>query len=469
MHQYDELLAEQSGHAALVERAVDGDEAAFAALYERHALSAWRLAYAVTGTTSDAVAVVSDSFARTFTALRAGRAAQSSFRTLLLRTVRQQAIDARNAHGEKAPAFQASQRTLVLATAFATLPERWKSALWLRQVEGIDPAELAPIVELDVDATNQIVKRARRGLREQFVRADVHLSADRNCGRAVTRLTAYAAGRLPSAEVEKLERHLGLCESCRDRHARLLAIPQQLPALVPALPAMLEDDVRIAWAGAVETSGLGLSAFGEKILAGVAALAAGVGVIGAAMVSVSGNGNNDEAVAPLAPIVTELAAPRPPDMDLRIQLDPDADSTGGTGSRAAGLTADDEFDGVVGASARRDAPVIADLDDPDADDPSGTPIDGGGDGGGDTPPTTTPPGSGPGGPGSDPAVSVGTDVGGVPIAVEVGDDTGVTVGPISVGSEPTPGDSPISVGGPLEPLAPIVDPVGDAVGGLLGG
>lgn len=465
MHQYDELLAEQSSQTALVERAIDGDEAAFHALYERHGLRAWRLAYAITGTRGDAVAVVSDSFARTFTALRAGRAAQSGFRSALLRTVRHQAIDARNAHGEKAPAFQASERTLVLATAFTTLPERWKSALWLRQVEGIEPAELASIVELDLDATNQIVKRARRGLREQFVRADVHLSKDRNCGRAVTRLTAYAAGTLPSAEVEKLERHLGLCESCRDRHARLLAIPQQLPTLVPALPAMLEDDVRIAWAGAVETSGLGLSAFGEKLLAGVAALAAGVGVIGAAMVSVSGSGNDEQAVAPIAPIVTELASPRPPDMDLRIELDPDADSSGGTGSRAAGLTADDEFDGVVGASARRDNPVIADLDDPDADDPSGTPIDGGG----STPPTTTPPGSGPGGSGSDPAVSVGTDVGGVPIAVEVGDDTGVTVGPISVGSEPKPGDAPISVGGPLEPLAPIVDPVGEAVGGLLGG
>lgn len=468
MHQYDELLAEQSSHAALVERAVAGDETAFEALYERHALSAWRLSYAITGTRSDAVAVVSDSFARTFTALRAGRAAQTSFRTLLLQTVRHQAIDARNAHGDKPPAFQASERTLVLATAFASLPERWKSALWLRQVEGIDPADLAPIVDLDVDATNQIVKRARRGLREQFVRADLHLSKDRNCERAVTRLTAYAAGRLPSAEVEKLERHLGLCESCLDRHARLIAIPQQLPTLVPALPPMLEDDVRLAWAGAVETSGLGLSAFGEKILAGVAALAAGVGVLGAAMVSVSGSGNSERAVAPIAPIVTELASPRPPDMDLRIQLDPDADSTGGTGSRAAGLTADDEFDGVVGASARRDAPVIADLDDPGADDPSGSPIDGGG-GDGSTPPTTTPPGSGPGDPGSDPVVSVGTDVGGVPIAVEVGDDTGVTVGPISVGSEPTPGGAPISVGGPLEPLAPIVDPVGDAVGGLLGG
>ena len=40
MHQYDELLAEQSSQTALVERAIDADEAAFHALYERHGLRA---------------------------------------------------------------------------------------------------------------------------------------------------------------------------------------------------------------------------------------------------------------------------------------------------------------------------------------------------------------------------------------------------------------------------------------------
>lgn len=462
MHQYDELLHERSGHAALVERATQGDEDAFAALYERHGRRVWQLAYALTGTTSDAVAVVSESFAQTFTALRAGRATNVDFATLLSRTTRHLALDARRAHGAAVPPFEAREETLVLATAFSSLPERWRSTLWLTDVDGLDGDDVASVVELDRDATAAIHFRARKGLREQYLHADVRRSTDRNCGRSVARLGAYVAGSLPAADAEKLERHLGLCDSCTDRYARLIELPSQLPTLVPALPDMLEDDVRIAWTGAVApTSGGGLSRMGQKVLAGVAAVAAGVGVFGAALMSVSGSGNDDdEAVAPIAPIVTELATPRPPDMDLTIDLDPDRSS-----DRPS--SPDAESDGVVGASARNgaDDAVTADLD---TDGPPATPIRGDGDGGDPTPPTV-PDAPAPEPTDSEPAVSVGVDVGDIPIAVEVGEDPGVTVGPISVGSEPAPGTATVAVGGPLAPLAPVVEPVDEAIGGLLGG
>ncbi|WP_436793318.1 zf-HC2 domain-containing protein [Actinospongicola halichondriae] len=468
MQQYDELLHDRSGRAALVERAVTGDEDAFRALYEKHAVTTWRLAYALTGTTRDAVEVVSESFARTFTSLRAERISAGDFTTALLRQVRHHAIDVRRAQGDTPAPFETSEKTLVLATAFASLPERWRAALWLSQVEKCSVADAAAVVELDADATVKIASRARRGLREQYLHADTRGATGRNCGRAVSRLNAYVAGSLPGADVEKLERHLRLCSDCNDRYQAMASLTKRLPMLVPALPAMLEDDVRIAWTGAVATaSGLGLSRFGEKVLAGVAAVAAGVGVLGAAMVSVANSGGDDEAVAPIAPIVTELAAPRPTDLDLTIDLDPNGTS-GTSGTRSFG-TADEEFDGVKGASARngRDDAVLVDLGE---DEDSGTTPPGGGtpidSGGGTTPPpTTTPPGGG----SSDPVVEIGTDVGGVPIAVEVGSDPGVTVGPISVGSEPQPGGGTIGVGGPLAPLAPIVEPIDKGLTGLLGG
>ncbi len=468
MHQYDGLLHERSGRAALVERAIEGDEDAFGELYEQHAGMAWRFAYALTGTTRDAVEVVSESFARTFTALRAGRAGTTEFSTLLLHTARHRAIDARRAHGDSQPPFEASEHNLTLARAFASLPERWRSALWLNEVEDQVIGQTASVIDLDAADTAEITRRARKGLREQYLHADVRETTDRNCGRAVSRLTSYIAGTLSGADVEKLERHLGLCTTCTDRCAQLDAIGSRLPQLVPPLPAMLEDDARVAWTAAVATtSGLGMTRFGEKVLAGVVAVAAGVAVLGAAIVSVRDSGDGAQEAAPVSPIVTELALPRPDDVDLSIDLDPST-----VGDRVS--SPDEEFDGVVGASARNgaDDAVTADIGGDDSGS-AGTPTTGSGGGGGGggngiaPPPISTDPG-GEDNAASEPVVSIGTTVGGAPVAVDVGSTPGATVGPVSVGSNPEPGENPIAVGGPLAPLAPVVQPVSGAISGVLG-
>lgn len=463
MHQYDELLHERSGRGAVVERAIAGDEDAFHELYEQHAAVTWRFAYALTGTTRDAVGVVSESFARTFTALRAGRDGATEFSTLLLHTARHLAIDVRRSHGDSPPPFEANEHSLTLARAFASLPERWRSALWLSEVEDQVTDQTASIIDLDAVDTAEITRRARKGLREQYLHADVRRTTDRNCGRAVSRLGSYIAGTLSGADVEKLERHLSLCPTCTDRCEQLDAIGSRLSQLVPPLPAMLEDDARIAWTAAVATtSGLGLTRFGEKVLAGVVAVAAGVAVFGAAVMSVSESAEDAEDAAPVTPIVTELALPRPDDIDLTIDLDP-------SGADGRSGSPDDEFDGVYGASARNgdDGPIIADIGGtPSGSD--GTPGNGGNGGGGITPPTIpTDPGDEDEA-GSDPVVSIGADLGGVPVAVDVGSAPGATVGPISVGSEPEPGQEPISVAGPLAPLAPVVQPISGALSGVLG-
>lgn len=476
MQQGEARLRNRRTVEANVARAIDGDEDAFRDLYVRHAGLTWRYAYALTGTRQDAVTVTSESFARTFTALRSADGTRPDFATLLLQTTRNTALDVRRALGDVVPPFEATEETLDLAVAFASLPERWRSALWLGIVEHQDPARVAGIIGVDRAAASQITARARKGLREQYLSVDVERGTSATCDRAVARLGPYVSGTLPSSDIDKLERHLGLCSTCSDRYARLATLVDRLPRLVPALPPMLEDDARIAWAGAVGTAsrGLGISHLGEKILAGVAAIAAGVGVLGAAMVSVSGSGDGDLAVAPIAPLVAELAAPRPQGLDLSIDLDP-VETGSGTGSGTGSTDGRDDVDSIRPVSASNGDRVVAGLDDgadtggSDAGDSAGgdsTGSDGSdngsdGDGGPSTPPSTD-------GPSSAPVVSVGTDLGGVPVAVEVGSDPGLTVGPISVGSEPTPGGDTITVGGPLAPVAPVVEPVNDVLNGLLG-
>ena len=438
-----------------------GDESAFERLYERHVAPAWNLAVAVTDDVGLAAVAVSEAFATVFTALRTERvSATTPFRPYLLATTRATALDLLQAPHEPVPVPR-DPSTAPLALAFSGLPELSRSVLWLTRVDGLRQRRVAPIIRQTPETTRQLVGRARRGLREQYVAVHLGPTADPLCSRSVRRLAAYAAGTLGTDDIEKLERHLSLCADCRDRCDHLTALDSTLASLAVPVPALLADDARVAWTAAVTPAPTrGLSERTEKVLAGVSAAAAAVGVFGAALVGVSGNGSKkSEDVSPIAPIVTQLATPRPGDLDIGIGFDP-----GGAASDS-----DRETDGVRGADLGTgdDEAVVTHL---------------GGDGGesitvGDV---TTIPGDGggvddPSGPDSDPppktngdepVVSIGTTVGDTPVAVDVGDDPGATVGPISVGSEPEPGEDTVEVGGPLEPLAPAADPVNDVTGGL---
>jgi DNA-directed RNA polymerase specialized sigma24 family protein len=194
-HQHD--VPVRTAGATLADRSVDGDEDAFAELYEQHAGLGWRYAYALTGTSGAAVEVTAEGFSRAFTMLRGDLGMPQEFRPLLLHTTRNAAVDRLDVHDADARPFETAEDVTALATAFAALPERWRSALWLGEVEGEDPRSVASILGLeDLDAT-EITARACTGLREQYLRADVAATPGRNCARSVRRLGPYVAGTLP--------------------------------------------------------------------------------------------------------------------------------------------------------------------------------------------------------------------------------------------------------------------------------
>jgi RNA polymerase sigma factor (sigma-70 family) len=146
----------------LAQRAAEGDSTAFEELYRRHAPAAWRVAYAVAGNPDDAADAVSDAFTRVFQALPQGRLhATEQFRPYLLTSTRNAALDGLRRQGRLTPT--ATVETLdtpsskdsadqvldsvdsnLVAVAFRSLPERWRSVLWLTEVEGIPAREAAP-------------------------------------------------------------------------------------------------------------------------------------------------------------------------------------------------------------------------------------------------------------------------------------------------------------------------------------
>lgn len=480
-----DLKALTSEHA-LVGQATEGVELAFAELYRRHGDAAWRLSLAATGNTVDAETAVAASFATVFGALKAGRqSSEAPFRPSLLTAARNAAVDAERsrraiigddaAAGWSVPGDELDERTAAVAAAFGRLPERWRTVLWLTEVEGLDARDAAPVVGLSETAASQLAVRARRGLREQYLAVTTEGSTERTCSRAIARLGAYVSGSLNAADHAKLRRHLDLCDTCATRHADLEAVRTRIGLLAVPIPLALVDPTKAAWLAAItesrETAGI-LSPTAEKLVAGVSAVAAALGVVGATIYGLSRADTSDAAEAAPQELTDNGSEPVDGDAALGLPRDgkgitiraPRADYDAATTVSRFGVTgesADDSDRSVVptgapGTGGPGDTPTV-DLEpgDGDVDDNDG------GDGGDG-------PGGSDDGPGasSDPVVSVGTTVGGTPVAVDVGPEPGVTAGPVSVGSEPQPNDDLVTVDGPLGALAPAVDPVNDVAGGL---
>lgn len=309
---------EHTGEHELAARAGDGDSAAFDELCRRHTTAAWNLAHAVTLCADDAVEAVAEGIAQTFTAQRAGRLDETTaFRTHLLTHTHDKALDQVRARTAETPPLRSAAGDPHLAAAFSGLPDRWRGPLWLDAVGGADRSTVAAITRLPSDDVDELLARARHGLVERYLRTPGVDAPARDCRRAVTRLGAHIAAGLPERDRQKLEQHLSRCESCTAVHARLSTLDAALPLLAVAVPGVARERSRAVWTAAVAagTTRSGLSPRTEKVLAGVSAFAAAVGVLGAALYAVQDDGDAQPTAAdPVAPLVERVATPRPFDL-----------------------------------------------------------------------------------------------------------------------------------------------------------
>lgn len=240
----------------LAEQAAAGSSSAFDALYRRHAQVAWRVAQAITGNREDASDAVSEAFTRVLQALPAGRLQDSGqFRSYLLAATRNAAIDGLRRSGRSRPtdSIETLERpnvvsgpaevminaadTSLVAAAFLGLPERWRSVLWLTEVEGIPAKDAAALLGLSPNGVAQLAVRARAGLRERFLQAHLgDVAVAEGCRHTVERLGAYVAGGLAPRDIAKVDQHLAACEDCRARHDELADLGSTLRRAALPLP-----------------------------------------------------------------------------------------------------------------------------------------------------------------------------------------------------------------------------------------
>lgn len=229
-HASDRDLLElvRSGHA-------DGDDA-FATLFERHASAARGYALRYTTDVAEAEDIAAEAFFRVLQAVRRGNGPDDNMRGYLLTVVRRLAAEWHTRSRDVPIADEELSRRVdpdadhtaeraeahLIARAFASLPQRWRSVLWQVEVEGARPAMVARHFGLSANATAALARRAREGLRAAYLQEHVPAGSGSNgCRAVVDRLGVYTAGGTRKAEGERIRAHLASCPSCRSVHAEL--------------------------------------------------------------------------------------------------------------------------------------------------------------------------------------------------------------------------------------------------------
>ncbi len=146
----------------LIGSAISGNEPAFGELYRRHARYAWRLAVAVAPGSVAARGAVADGFVRALRVSRRRAAASESFRIAVLSGVYLAALELVGRDGNAAAVDPGSIADPDLSAAFLALPERWRAALWLTEVEGFGPAEVAAVIGVSPAVAGPLLDRASR-------------------------------------------------------------------------------------------------------------------------------------------------------------------------------------------------------------------------------------------------------------------------------------------------------------------
>ncbi|RNL60826.1 sigma-70 family RNA polymerase sigma factor [Nocardioides marmoriginsengisoli] len=213
-----------------------GDLDAFTELYRRHHSAVLRIAAAIAGP-GQAADLTAEAFTRAFALLRRGRGPELALRSYLVTTIRNSYYDA-SAKGRRlllvddlagldrlAPAHEPWDDLIedqLVADAFASLPDRWRRALWLTAVEGRSTAEAAEIIGISPSAVAQLTFRAREALRVAYLAQHTNARAADGCRRIAGLLPGYVRGS--EARRGLVEAHLVGCATCAATVAELRSI-----------------------------------------------------------------------------------------------------------------------------------------------------------------------------------------------------------------------------------------------------
>lgn len=318
----------------LLALARDGDLGALRTLVDRHLHPAWRIATVAAADPDRAAEATVEGVVAGLLAAERQAVDVVGLRVRLVGATRHAAST--TGSGAAPGALPAADDPVV--AAFLALPEKSRTALWLTEVEGGAPEQVAPVLGLDRSAAAALADRAAMALRERLA-ADVATRATTDaCRAALAKLPAHAAGKLTAAERAAVGEHVGGCGTCAVWLAALVAPRPALRRLVADPPAdALAAAIEARWLEHLDRARGGrLLPVTERAVGAAAAAVLAVGLGGVAFL-----GSRDDREADRR---SEVAVPAGADPDPATTAPPD-----GTGPVAAPAT----VPGAGGSSARQ--------------------------------------------------------------------------------------------------------------------
>ena len=260
-----------------------GADEAFNVLHDRYRqrLFAYVRQMLATQSRQDAEDVLQDVFVRAFGALRADER-PVNVRAWLYRVAHNRCIDhLRRPIPAPADVFEMSRTPLHdpledaqrredlrrLVTDVGRLPEQQRSALLMREIDGMSYADLATALDVTVPAVKSLLVRARLGLVEAAEARSTDCSVIRD-----DLVAAYDRGVKASG---RARRHMKECAGCREYRTALRGVRSSFAALTPGAGAA-------ALAAKLFGLGGGGAAAGGAAASGGGAAATGAAAVGGA-------------------------------------------------------------------------------------------------------------------------------------------------------------------------------------------
>ncbi|WP_166867578.1 sigma-70 family RNA polymerase sigma factor [Salinibacterium sp. ZJ70] len=236
------------GDHELITRSKAGDRDAFGELWRRHSDAARRVAALYAPHVADDITV--DAFAAIFQQFQKQGGPDHAFRAYLYTVVRNLAAKEQRSASrltdqpldeQMASPMTVEEETLAqlengaTASAFRALPERWQSVLWYVDVEGLKPAQAAPLLGIEPNAVSALALRAREALKQNWIQAQLAGgAAGPDCAVVDDNLGKFTRRKVSARTQAKIDAHASGCMRCRaviaegadlDRHLAAILFP----------------------------------------------------------------------------------------------------------------------------------------------------------------------------------------------------------------------------------------------------
>jgi RNA polymerase sigma factor (sigma-70 family) len=271
--------ARSSSDERLARRATGGDEQALGAIFERYQHELYRFCLGLLGEPQDAQDALQNTMVKALRALP-GEKREIALRPWLYRVAHNEAIDLRrtkrdtqtldghllDAHSSVAERAEHRERLEWLFRDLSDLPERQRAVLVMRELSGLDFADIGAALGTSGAVVRQALYEARRNLEQ------MDFGRGMRC-EAVTRVLSDADGRVSSRR--EIRAHLRDCLDCRRFQNRIEARKETFAGIAPLSTGLVGGALQSAFASS------GGSAAGEIAATLGGSAAKSVGAVGA--------------------------------------------------------------------------------------------------------------------------------------------------------------------------------------------